>query len=36
MAVSAKQERPGSVQEVLDALVSELEQQWSGLGEAKK
>ena len=33
---SAKQERPGSVQEVLDALVSELEQQWSGIGEAKK
>ena len=29
---SAKQERPGSVQEVLDALVSELEQQWSGIG----
>ena len=28
---SAKQERPGSVQEVLDALVSELEQQWSGI-----
>ena len=29
---SAKQERPGSTEEVLDALVSELEQQWSGIG----
>ena len=29
---SAKQERPGSTEEVLDALVRELEQQWSGIG----
>ena len=28
---SAKQERPGSAQQVLDALVSELEQQWSDI-----